>query len=147
MLRQTRVLCASHDEKEPDEKNEKAPVHFFIYQVRIACTCDQHDGCADCGHQSRRKTSEEAGQNQCGHKTSLKQRCMVNLYCVHDSLGLDIVKAPTEVEPPEHEPVEEQTHECNRTQVPKEIPVTNARKRPNQDVLWVAGDGRGASDV
>src|SRR6266705_2988459 len=147
MLRQTRVLCASHDEKEPDEKNEKAPVHFFIYQVRIACTCDQHDGCADCGHQSRRKTSEEAGENQCGHKTGLNQCCVVNLCCTQDKFGLDILNAPTEVEPPEREPIEEQTYKRNRSQVPQEIPVTNTGKRSNQDVLRVASNRRGTSDV
>src|SRR5437870_3485583 len=126
MLGQARVFRTSNDQKEPDEKDEEAPVHFFVHQVRITCTCDQHDGCSHCGNQRGRKPSEESGQNQRGHEARLNQCCMLNLYCVDDSFGFDIVKASAEVEPPEHEPVEEQTYECNRTQVPQEIPVTNA---------------------
>jgi len=72
---------------------------------------------------------------------------VLNLCGTRFRIGLNVVNTPTEVEPPKYKPIEEQTQECYRAQVPQEIPVTDARKRPNQDVLWVASDGRGTSDV
>jgi soluble P-type ATPase len=39
-----------------------------------------------------------------------------------------ILNVPPKVEPAEHEPIEEQARGRNRTQVPQEIPVLNARK-------------------
>ena len=72
---------------------------------------------------------------------------MLNLYRIRGRFGSDIVNLPTKVEPPQHEPIEEETYQGNRTEVPKKVPVTDSGQRSNQDVLRVAGDGRGASDV
>ena len=65
---------------------------------------------------------------------------MIDPHCIGDSVGSDIVNAPTEVEPPEHDPIEEQTRQRNGTQMPQEIPLPNAGKRPSQDVLRAACD-------
>src|SRR6266436_9266838 len=119
-LRQACVFCSSHDQKESDEKNEKAPVHSFVYQVRVARTRDQHDGRPHGGDQSRRKTGEKSGQNQNGYQTCLDKGCAVNLHRIGESFGSDIVNAPPEVQPPKYEPIQKQADERNRTQVPQE---------------------------
>jgi hypothetical protein len=40
---------------------------------------------------------------------------MLNLHGVDDTFGSDVVDTPTEVEPPQHEPIEEETYQSNRT--------------------------------
>src|SRR5437879_2365070 len=114
-FRQTCVLCASHYQKEPDEKNKKAPVHFFVYQMRVARTCDQHDGCSHCGDQRWWEASKKSGQNEYGYQPSLDQSCAVNLHRIDGSFGLDIVNTPTEIEPPEYEPIQKQADERDGT--------------------------------
>src|SRR5207244_12443232 len=93
------------------------------------------------------KTSNESAKNHCGYKTDLRQCCIADRYCTYRTAGLDIAKTATEIEPPEHKPVKKQTYERNRTQVPEEIPVTNARKRANQHILRIACDGPCASNA
>ena len=63
MPRQPGVFCASNDQKQPDEKHEKAPVDFLIDEVRITSPRDEQNRCADGGDHGWRETREESGEN------------------------------------------------------------------------------------
>ena len=96
------VFRSTDDQKEPDEKDEQAPVHFLVNQMRIACARDQHYGRTQCRDQRRRKTGQESDQNQDRHQTSLDQRCMLNLQGLGGSLGSKVVNSPAERQPAEN---------------------------------------------
>src|SRR5262249_39458291 len=98
MPRQTRVFCPSHDQKQPDEKYQKAPVNFLVDEVRIASPGDEQNGCANGGDHSRGEAHQESGENQCCDNTSFEQRGVLNSHDIHGGFGADIMNTTTEVE-------------------------------------------------
>ena len=48
---QSGALRAAHDDEEPDEENQQAPIHLVVHQSGLTGSRDQHDGRAECCHQ------------------------------------------------------------------------------------------------